>query len=218
MAVEQMAHTDYAYCQTVYGAQGWTAKEAIWAPGQRPGQEQTYVALSRAKENLEIITLDRQALGLSIQQTQAQENALDLVQPASPVPVVQPKSIQEKSDAQLWKLYERVKVWSKQPKPRAPSEERGKQLQAQVSTLQQRIDGLDLNVKRQRKELKKLGEPRSLFNWKGPSRFDIEARRQLLEEDVQRLNERNRRLESRLKSCRNGKRSKRRLMSGCDRP
>ncbi len=80
VTVEQMSHTDYAYCQTVYGAQGWTAKEAIWAPGQRPGQEQTYVALSRAKENLEIVTLDRQVLGLSVQQTQAQENALDLVQ------------------------------------------------------------------------------------------------------------------------------------------
>ncbi|NJN23901.1 MAG: hypothetical protein HC810_05265 [Acaryochloridaceae cyanobacterium RL_2_7] len=77
LSLEQIVHTDYAYCRTVYGAQGWTAKEAIWAPGQRPGKEQTYVALSRAKESLEIITLDRQALGLSIQQTQAQENALD---------------------------------------------------------------------------------------------------------------------------------------------
>ncbi|MEM7345202.1 MAG: MobF family relaxase [Chloroflexota bacterium] len=189
VTVEQMAHTDYAYCQTVYGAQGWTAKEAIWAPGQRPGQEQTYVALSRAKENLEIVTLDRQALGLSIQQTQAQENALDLVQPASSVQPDSPKPVPQESDAQLWQLFERVREWKRALKPRAPSIEVGQQLQQQVSALRQQFKAIDLNVQRQRKELEELGEPRSLFNWKGPSQAEVEARQQLIRENVQRSNQ-----------------------------
>jgi conjugative relaxase-like TrwC/TraI family protein len=77
---DQLLHSDYAYCRTVYSAQGWTSAEAIWAPGQNPGQEQTYVALTRAKESLQILTLNRAALGLSAQTTQAQENAMDLVE------------------------------------------------------------------------------------------------------------------------------------------
>jgi conjugative relaxase-like TrwC/TraI family protein len=68
---DQLLHSDYAYCRTVYSAQGWTSAEAIWAPGLNPGREQTYVALTRAKETLQIITLDREALGLSVQQSQA---------------------------------------------------------------------------------------------------------------------------------------------------
>jgi conjugative relaxase-like TrwC/TraI family protein len=75
-----LLHSDYAYCRTVYSAQGWTSAEAIWAPGQNPGQEQTYVALTRAKESLQILTLNRAALGLSAQTTQSQENAMDLVE------------------------------------------------------------------------------------------------------------------------------------------
>jgi conjugative relaxase-like TrwC/TraI family protein len=81
VAPDQLLHSDYAYCRTVYSAQGWTSAEAIWAPGQNPGREQTYVALTRAKETLQIITLDREALGLSVQQSQAQENAIELIHP-----------------------------------------------------------------------------------------------------------------------------------------
>ena len=189
VTVEQMTHADYAYCQTVYGAQGWTAKEAIWAPGQRPGQEQTYVALSRAKENLEIITLDRQALGLSIQQSQAQENALDLVQSAPSVQQDPPKPVQQESDAQFWQLFERVRDWKKVSQPQPQSAEVAQQLQQQVSALRQTFSAIDSNVQQQRKELEELGEPRSLFNWKGPSQAEVEARRQLIRENVQRSNQ-----------------------------
>jgi conjugative relaxase-like TrwC/TraI family protein len=91
---DQLLHSDYAYCRTVYSAQGWTSAEAIWAPGQNPGQEQTYVALTRAKETLQIITLDRTGLGLSAQQTQTQENALDLIYPAHPSSVLESETHQ----------------------------------------------------------------------------------------------------------------------------
>jgi conjugative relaxase-like TrwC/TraI family protein len=87
VTANQLLHSDYAYCRTVYSAQGWTSAEAIWAPQQNPGREQTYVALTRAKESLQILTLNRAALGLSAQMTQAQENAMDLVEsiPIQPV-------------------------------------------------------------------------------------------------------------------------------------
>ena len=84
LSPDQLLHSDYAYCRTVYSAQGWTSAEAIWAPSLHPGQEQTYVALTRAKENLQILTLDKAALERSAQQSRSQENATDLVQePAS---------------------------------------------------------------------------------------------------------------------------------------
>jgi conjugative relaxase-like TrwC/TraI family protein len=86
VTADQLLHSDYAYCRTVYSAQGWTSAEAIWAPGQNPGREQTYVALTRAKESLQILTLNRAALGLSAQVTQAQENAMDLVEAIPTLP------------------------------------------------------------------------------------------------------------------------------------
>jgi conjugative relaxase-like TrwC/TraI family protein len=84
VTANQLLHSDYAYCRTVYSAQGWTSAEAIWAPQHNPGREQTYVALTRAKESLQILTLNRAALGLSAQTTQRQENALDLVESIPP--------------------------------------------------------------------------------------------------------------------------------------
>ncbi len=81
---DQLLYSDYAYCRTVYSAQGWTSAAALWAPSLHPGQEQIYVALTRAKESLHIFTLDRQVLLTSAQQSQAQENATDLVNPQTP--------------------------------------------------------------------------------------------------------------------------------------
>ncbi len=92
---DQLLHSDYAYCRTVYSAQGWTSTEAIWAPSQNPGREQTYVALTRAKETLQIITLDREALGLSVQQSQAQENAIELIHPQPQTHPIQPDAPQQ---------------------------------------------------------------------------------------------------------------------------
>lgn len=99
----QLLHSDYAYCRTVYSAQGWTSAEAIWAPSQNPGREQTYVALTRAKESLQILTLNRAALGLSAQTTQAQENATDLVEPQHLYPGMDnlAQRIQERNEEKL---------------------------------------------------------------------------------------------------------------------
>ena len=80
LSAAQLVHSDYSYCRTVYAAQGWTAKEAIWAPGEFTGQENAYVALSRAKHGLEVVTLDREGLGLSAQVARGQENVIELLQ------------------------------------------------------------------------------------------------------------------------------------------
>jgi conjugative relaxase-like TrwC/TraI family protein len=86
VTADQLLHSDYAYCRTVYSAQGWTSKAAIWAPGHTPGQEQTYVALTRAQEHLEIITLDRAAFIASATQSRGQENATELLDPQLVIP------------------------------------------------------------------------------------------------------------------------------------
>ena len=131
---DQLLHSDYAYCRTVYSAQGWTSAEAIWAPSQNPGQEQTYVALTRAKDSLQIFTLDRAALGLSAQISQAQENALDLVQPEptqtiaplqaqtlGPQPEPIPQQAPDLTDQQLWTAAQMIEQWKK-TRPRQPED------------------------------------------------------------------------------------------------
>jgi conjugative relaxase-like TrwC/TraI family protein len=104
VTANQLLHSDYAYCRTVYSAQGWTSAEAIWAPQHNPGREQTYVALTRAKESLQILTLNRAALGLSAQTTQRQENALDLIEsitPSIPALKLEPETTQPTETQQL---------------------------------------------------------------------------------------------------------------------
>jgi conjugative relaxase-like TrwC/TraI family protein len=107
VTADQLLHSDYAYCRTVYSAQGWTSAEAIWAPGQNPGREQTYVALTRAKESLQILTLNRAALGLSAQVTQAQENAMDLVEAIAqrPQPLISEPAPTQSAETQQLSLF-----------------------------------------------------------------------------------------------------------------
>jgi conjugative relaxase-like TrwC/TraI family protein len=104
VTANQLLHSDYAYCRTVYSAQGWTSAEAIWAPQQTPVREQTYVALTRAKESLQILTLNRAALGLSAQTSQRQENALDLIEsiiPSTQALKPEPEPVQAPETQQL---------------------------------------------------------------------------------------------------------------------
>ena len=124
---DQLVHVDYAYCRTVHAAQGWTAQEAIWAPGNDPGKEQTYVALSRAKTELEIVTIDRQGLGLSAERSRGQENAQDLV--------IAELGFSAQRDAELLELQRDVKAWRQQAHPEAPDPLVGDELKQQVRYL-----------------------------------------------------------------------------------
>lgn len=172
---EQLVHVDYAYCRTVYAAQGWTAQEAIWAPGKSPGKEQTYVALSRAKFELEIVTTDRIGLGLSAQRSRGQENAQDLIE------------AQVRRDTELLKLQREVKAWLTQDHPGPPDPEVGERLKQRVSELSIQRSDLMFDCREQRQELEEMGPQRSLLNWSGERPEVIEAKRQLMTESQQLL-------------------------------
>ena len=174
VSVDQLLHTDYAYCRTVYAAQGWTAQEAIWAPGEQPGREQTYVALSRAKSELQIVTLDRLRLGLRVQRSQAQENAQDLVVE----PDAQGVGPQIGwSDAELVAQWQAVREWQRWSHPQRPDPLVGEGLQAQVEGLSLQQEALAGDCQAQQQKLERLGV-----------RPEVEvARRQLLQERQRQL-------------------------------
>lgn len=179
LTLDQLVHVDYAYCRTVHAAQGWTAQEAIWAPGNNPGREQTYVVLSRAKTELEIVTIDRQGLGLSAERSRGQENAQDLV-------ITEP-GYSAQRDAELLELQREVKAWRQQAHPEAPDPLVGEELQRQVKYVSEQRSDLVVVCREQQEELEKGTPQRSVFNWGGERPEVIEAKRQLLQESQQQL-------------------------------
>jgi conjugative relaxase-like TrwC/TraI family protein len=82
---EALLHVDYSYVDTVHGSQGKTANFCLYAAGagHSPaiGRESFYVAASRAKHEFTVYTAKAQDLGISIQRSKAQENALPLITP-----------------------------------------------------------------------------------------------------------------------------------------
>jgi conjugative relaxase-like TrwC/TraI family protein len=178
LTADQLLHSDYAYCRTVYSAQGWTSAEAIWAPSQNPGQEQTYVALTRAKDSLQIFTLNREALGLSAQISQAQENALDLIQPElaqaihpeqtqtqepelepEPTPQQEPKI----TDPQLWAAAQAVEQWKK-TKPRKPEDHLRQGYEDRIARLKQQGLGHGRVIAQLKTDLADLERSKLPFN------------------------------------------------------
>ncbi|NJN23207.1 MAG: hypothetical protein HC810_00785 [Acaryochloridaceae cyanobacterium RL_2_7] len=89
---------------------------------------------------------------------------------------------EQKSDAQLWQLYQEVLAWKKKPQPQPPEAGKDKTLKANLKQNHQRYQELTLNLKQQEADLEALGKPRSLFNWTGPSTFDVKAREALIQE------------------------------------
>jgi conjugative relaxase-like TrwC/TraI family protein len=81
-----LLHSDYRYVDTVYSSQGQTADYCIYsaAPANSltVGRESFYVAASRARQEFVIYTASASDLGVTIQQSRANENALDLIQPS----------------------------------------------------------------------------------------------------------------------------------------
>ncbi len=84
---EQLLHSDYRYVDTVHSSQGQTADYCIYsaAPAKSLtiGRESFYVAASRARQEFVVYTASVQDLGVTVQQSRAAENALDLVQPSA---------------------------------------------------------------------------------------------------------------------------------------
>jgi conjugative relaxase-like TrwC/TraI family protein len=80
---DTLLYSDYRYVDTVHSSQGKTANYCIYAAGAGKsltvGKESFYVAASRAKHEFKVYTASTKALGLSIEKSRGQENALSLV-------------------------------------------------------------------------------------------------------------------------------------------
>jgi conjugative relaxase-like TrwC/TraI family protein len=83
----QLLHSDYRYVDTVHSSQGQTADYCIYSTSPAKsltiGRESFYVAASRAREEFVVYTASASDLGLTSQQSRANENALDLVNSSS---------------------------------------------------------------------------------------------------------------------------------------
>jgi conjugative relaxase-like TrwC/TraI family protein len=81
---DALLYSDYRYVDTVHSSQGKTANYCIYAASSRNsltvGKESFYVAASRAKHEFKIYTASTKALGLSVEKSRTQENALSLIQ------------------------------------------------------------------------------------------------------------------------------------------
>jgi conjugative relaxase-like TrwC/TraI family protein len=205
---DQLLHSDYAYCRTVYSSQGWTSAEAIWAPSQNPGQEQTYVALTRAKDALQILTLDRKALGLSVQLSQAQENALELV-PSEPIQSVQPeqaKAIEPEqakpepvvpkpvkpqkpkvSDQTLWDSVQAIEKWKK-TKPWRPPEHQRQEYETRIKGLRHKAEHHKSNLSLLKSELASLERSKLPFNLFDVNRERVERKQYEIRSEQGMLN------------------------------
>ena len=80
---DALLYSNYRYVDTVHGSQGKTANYCIYAAGSGKsltvGKESFYVATSRAKYEFKVYTASTKALGISIERSRAQENALSLI-------------------------------------------------------------------------------------------------------------------------------------------
>lgn len=81
---DALLYSDYRYVDTVHSSQGKTANYCIYAAGSgnslTVGKESFYVAASRAKQEFQVYTASTKALGISVEKSRTQENALSLIQ------------------------------------------------------------------------------------------------------------------------------------------
>jgi conjugative relaxase-like TrwC/TraI family protein len=86
VSLSQLLHSDYRYVDTVHSSQGQTADYCIYSASPvnslTIGRESFYVAASRAKSEFVVYTASAQDLGVTIQKSRANENALDLIPPS----------------------------------------------------------------------------------------------------------------------------------------
>ncbi|MGL5832024.1 MAG: AAA family ATPase, partial [Waterburya sp.] len=80
---DALLYSDYRYVDTVHSSQGKTASYCIYAAGAGKsltvGKESFYVAASRAKHEFKVYTASTKALGLSVEKSRGQENALTFI-------------------------------------------------------------------------------------------------------------------------------------------
>ncbi|MEA5536867.1 MobF family relaxase [Crocosphaera sp. XPORK-15E] len=83
LTLNQLLHSDYRYVDTVHSSQGQTADYCIYsasaAKSLTVGRESFYVAASRARQEFVVYTANAQDLGVTVQISRANENAIALV-------------------------------------------------------------------------------------------------------------------------------------------
>ncbi|MEY2833521.1 MAG: hypothetical protein RLZZ574_2780 [Cyanobacteriota bacterium] len=176
---------------------------AASAKSKTIGRESFYVAASRAKQEFLVYTKNVIDLGVTVQLSRKNENAHELVQSAdSPKPSIEvsagtaPNSWVNKqsltppqqttktepeptnqlnhlNDAELVNLLNRLSQWQKDS-PNKPNGHYGQSKHQQIERLNKEKTQLDKQLKLQKLELEKLGNPRSLFNPFGVSADVIE--------------------------------------------
>ncbi len=215
LAPNQLLHSDYRYVDTVHSSQGQTANYCIYsasaAKSLTVGRESFYVAASRAKQEFVVYTANAQDLGVTVQISRANENAIALVntqvsqskkkkkgrdkqrhQESSaslskkPTFVASPSQQEadnldkdstkqlQLTDAELITLTKAIEEWKKTC-PREPSLHKGEQLKQQLDSLKQEKAKTIKQLRQQQKELKQLGQPRSLLNPFGVNAEVIDA-------------------------------------------
>ncbi|MEN9517424.1 MAG: hypothetical protein RLZZ381_12 [Cyanobacteriota bacterium] len=194
ISVARLLHSDYSYVDTVHSSQGQTADYCIYsaasAKSKTIGRESFYVAASRAKQEFLVYTKNAIDLGVTIQLSRKNENAHELAQSSEP-PKNQEKSqelnrqqttktepeptnqLNHLDDAELVNLLNRLSQWQKDS-PNKPNGHYGQSKHQQIERLNQEKTQLDKQLKLQKLELEKLGNPRSLFNPFGVSADVIE--------------------------------------------
>ncbi|VEP14646.1 Conjugative relaxase domain protein [Hyella patelloides LEGE 07179] len=85
---DSLLYSDYRYGDTVHSSQGKTANYCIYAAGSgnslTVGKESFYVAASRARQEFTVYTASSKALGVSVNKSRGQENALPLITTQKP--------------------------------------------------------------------------------------------------------------------------------------
>jgi conjugative relaxase-like TrwC/TraI family protein len=181
------------YC--IYSAASAICEAVSFRKSKTIGRESFYVAASRAKQEFMVYTKNAIDLGVTIQLSRKNENAHELVQSAdSPKPSVevneftlaQPSpqqttktepepqnQLNHLNDAELVNLLNRLSQWQKDS-PNKPNGRYGQSKHQQIERLNKEKTQLDKQLKLQKLELEKLGNPRSLFNPFGVSADVIE--------------------------------------------
>lgn len=108
----ELAHLDYAWVSTTYGAQGKSAERVIGALDRYVGRESFYVTVSRVKQDLRLYASeDLNRLIERAEQSQAKEN---------PAEVIRLNSLQERDPRRAEGLEQspRVEVWERATRQR----------------------------------------------------------------------------------------------------
>jgi len=148
---EDLRYSDYRWISTVHSLQGATAQYAIFAAGQGSqallSRESWYVAASRAQLELTVYCQDKAQLLESIQVSQAQQPAVELIYPPIPKSIREPAPTPpphrpELIAAQFQILTDQILA------PESVYQDQGLRIERSNSRLKVSIDGVEIDIQK----------------------------------------------------------------------